>query len=394
MLREAIPEQDAVNLQHLRRFAKSDFVPDHLRRPVQSFAGRSNEYGTLEKHSAGVDTGEEGGAQELSNEPVAQPSLYLLVCAASIISSPDLASILATHPLLDSVPEISTQVQTIPVPLLPPTSEAQAHVWSRDYWPTVYKRNNPFGPHPSLVSRAEAEIRPQVDHFMTLAANVAREVDEQAMGEAVGAVIVDRSTGTGPVVLAIAGDARWRSIGPCQQFGQGSGNVIAHAVIRAIGMIARKRLEVAAQNLSSEISPTQPSEPIEESIFLDWPLTPTEKSSYAQIPIAPHGYLCLDLEIYITHEPCVMCAMAINHSRFGKVVFGKRMPRTGGLTSGASSLDAAGVTEEKTGGGPKESEMGLGYGLFWRPELNWKLLGWEWVAENGVGTVIPGDVHA
>ena len=51
-----------------------------------------------------------------------------------------------------------------------------------------------------------------------------------------------------------------------------------------------------------------------------------------------------------------MCAMAIVHSRFGKVVFKHRMPRTGGLCADGD----------------------LGHGLFWRKELNWQLLGWEW----------------
>lgn len=56
-----------------------------------------------------------------------------------------------------------------------------------------------------------------------------------------------------------------------------------------------------------------------------------------------------------------MCSMAIVHSRFGRIVFGHRMKKTGGLCA----------------------DGGLGHGLFWRKELNWTCLGWEWRVGEG-----------
>ncbi|HDY9693966.1 TPA: hypothetical protein RRO37_004285, partial [Escherichia coli BL21] len=85
------------------------------------------------------------------------------------------------------------------------------------------------------------------------------------------------------------------------------------------------------------------------------------------------GYLCHGLELYVTHEPCVSCSMGILHSRMGKAVFATHMPRSGGLSS-----------DDRPDGG------GRGLGLFWRRELNWSLMAWEW-ERDGVPNLPPLD---
>jgi tRNA-specific adenosine deaminase 3 len=48
------------------------------------------------------------------------------------------------------------------------------------------------------------------------------------------------------------------------------------------------------------------------------------------------AYLCTDATLIVTHEPCVMCAMAILHSRFARVMYQTPSPVFGALGSAYS----------------------------------------------------------
>ncbi|CAI6098588.1 unnamed protein product [Clonostachys chloroleuca] len=246
---------------------------------------------------------------------------------------------------------------TIPIPLLAPTSQVQAAMWSTQFWPTVYRKNNPLGPHPSVVARGSEEIMDSASVWMALAYRVAQQGKDTGIGEAIGAVIVQRDD-DGARLVGLAADARWH-----QEPGgfEGLTLPLTHAVLRAISMVAQKlvRHERRAAGMVFE-SPN-----LEYDAFQDQPLTDLEKQCFKQEHPNKDGYLCHALELYVTHEPCVECSMALLHSRMGKVVYAKHMPRTGGLSS-----------DDRPDGG------GRGLGLFWRRELNWSLQAWEWEGDS------------
>lgn len=54
--------------------------------------------------------------------------------------------------------------------------------------------------------------------------------------------------------------------------------------------------------------------------------------------IAETNYRLLDTTLYVTLEPCVMCAGAIIHARIGRVVYGATDPRVGAAGSAFSLL--------------------------------------------------------
>jgi tRNA(adenine34) deaminase len=69
------------------------------------------------------------------------------------------------------------------------------------------------------------------------------------------------------------------------------------------------------------------------------PVTTHDPSAHAEIVALRHAatllgnYRLPDCELYVTLEPCAMCAMAMLHARLRRVVFGARDPKTGAAGS-------------------------------------------------------------
>lgn len=69
------------------------------------------------------------------------------------------------------------------------------------------------------------------------------------------------------------------------------------------------------------------------------PVTTHDPTAHAEIVAMRHAatllenYRLPDCELYVTLEPCPMCAMAMMHARFGRVIFGAPDPKTGAAGS-------------------------------------------------------------
>ncbi|KAF2464627.1 cytidine deaminase-like protein, partial [Lindgomyces ingoldianus] len=357
VIKNTLPDLKTADFQHLRRVAGFEFLPEHLQTivsPAQTPETLDDDDVMLQKHLKGKVR-------------------FILICPAACIQQSDLEDALArNHPFVKA--GMPPRIFTIPVPTFAPTSHEQAALWSLGYWPISYKNSNPYGPHPSIVSRNTADIEKFAGTWLALAEAAARQINNMDLGERIGCVIVSK-TDTTQEIITVAGDCRWRSPTGKPMSKDGPGNVMAHAVQRAIAMVAKKRLRAAGIDSDSVC---------DSPMFCNLPITDLEDQFYYLNNAPPSGYLCLDLDIYTTHEPCVMCSMAILHSRFRRCVFRRRMPLTGGMT--ADGAKPAG--DENIKGGTNGA--GLGHGIFWRPsELNWKFLAWEW--ENADAT--DSDSH-
>jgi tRNA(adenine34) deaminase len=69
------------------------------------------------------------------------------------------------------------------------------------------------------------------------------------------------------------------------------------------------------------------------------PITTNDPTAHAEIVALRHAaqllenYRLPDCELYVTLEPCAMCAMALMHARLKRVVFGASDPKTGAAGS-------------------------------------------------------------
>ncbi len=69
------------------------------------------------------------------------------------------------------------------------------------------------------------------------------------------------------------------------------------------------------------------------------PITTHDPTAHAEIVALRHAaalqenYRLPDCELYVTLEPCAMCAMALMHARLARVVFGAFDPKTGAAGS-------------------------------------------------------------
>ncbi|ROW16946.1 hypothetical protein VPNG_01137 [Cytospora leucostoma] len=354
LLRTLLPEEIAKGMPHLRRCAKPVDIPAHLKLQFMHDDASSRQ----------IHTGK-------------SQWIYIIVGPISSLSRQELVDGLSSVEGIvdDNGGARGPWLSVIPVPSLPPTSQVQAAMWSEQYWPCVYRKNNPQGPHPSMVTRYTDDIKPDASIWMALAHKVADQGKEAGFGEPMGACIVHRSP-EGCRIVALATDARWHK----QEMSCSTGNPMAHAVMRAISMVAQKLVRAEQRETGG------PESILEFEAFQDKPLLDDEQKVFDEDHPTPDGYLCHDLELYVTHEPCVMCSMAILHSRMGKVVFCERMTLTGGMAA-----------EIRGHNQPHLAEFGGGHGLglFWRRELNWSLVAWEWEGSKCIHQhAVHPKVHA
>ncbi|EDV26852.1 uncharacterized protein TRIADDRAFT_54182 [Trichoplax adhaerens] len=111
----------------------------------------------------------------------------------------------------------------------------------------------------------------------------------------IGAVMVDPESNK---VLAKASDGRSRNV---------DSSLLKHAVMTCIDDIGKMHVAVENTNNSSKL--------------------PNEESNNQR------GYLCTGYDLYVTKEPCVMCAMALVHSRIKRVFYAVEDKEYGALGS-------------------------------------------------------------
>ncbi|PKX94570.1 putative tRNA-specific adenosine-34 deaminase subunit Tad3 [Aspergillus novofumigatus IBT 16806] len=413
----AFPRDPTIPVNHLRRFAKHSQLPESLRSAVQ--------------HN-------ESAPQTIF--VLVSPPLPEVDALQKVLAPFAPTSSTSSENKPEAAPAIS--LHTIRIPTQPPLNAKQAEKWTSTYWPV--------------------SIQPEAGYYLALAEKVAEEAEKSGRGRRIGAVVVDPEilasidttddedgTRWTEAVVAVAGDARYSrreagalstselniepgSSAAAQTYNSDlEGGPELHALMRAVEMIAQKRREEdrAASDTEpypsplesyflsqSDVSPSatrsdsQEPSPVPEKLLKTNSASPVVPTTSNTPPVAPvaaprirsraqGGYLCTDLDVYLTHEPCLCCSMGMLLSRFRAVIF----PRKGRMVTGglASEPVVSPACEPDPGHGPEtepeepESKAQMGesesadpatnrkyYGLHWRKELNWRALGFEFVEDD------------
>ena len=101
------------------------------------------------------------------------------------------------------------------------------------------------------------------------------------------------------------------------------------------------------------------------------PITEHDPTAHAEIVALRHAaqllanYRLPECELFVTLEPCLMCAGAIMHARIARVVFGARDPKTGACGSVVDAFANAQLNHHATVvGGVLEEECGAALSAF------------------------------
>ncbi|XP_028250022.1 putative inactive tRNA-specific adenosine deaminase-like protein 3 [Parambassis ranga] len=172
----------------------------------------------------------------------------------------------------------------VKVPTRPPLTRPQFELASR-HWPTSFHEDKQV----TVALRGElfSSHQKAMMHMYMMTALTAANAGKELGMEAVGAVVVD------PVlerIIAVGHDCR-------------GAHPLHHAVMVCIDLVAR----------------SQGGGYYSFDSYTACKFTPAN-SNMCEGDSQP--YICTGYDLYVTREPCVMCAMALVHSRIGRVFYG------------------------------------------------------------------------
>ncbi|XP_028993194.1 probable inactive tRNA-specific adenosine deaminase-like protein 3 isoform X2 [Betta splendens] len=178
----------------------------------------------------------------------------------------------------------------VKVPARPPLTRPQFEQASK-HWPTSFHEDKRV----TVALRGELFTPPQkaTMHTYMMSAVAAAQAAKKMGLEAVGAVVVNPSTER---IIAVGHDCR-------------ANHPLHHAVMVCIDLVAQSQgggcYSLDKYPACRFMSPTFDT--------LD---------STLDVDLKSQPYICTGYDLYVTREPCVMCAMALVHSRIGRVFYG------------------------------------------------------------------------
>ncbi|XP_006636738.2 probable inactive tRNA-specific adenosine deaminase-like protein 3 [Lepisosteus oculatus] len=191
----------------------------------------------------------------------------------------------------------------VKIPACPPLTRPQFEKASR-HWPTSFHEDKQV----TVALNGElftAAQKTKMETYMKLAITAAKIGQGEGM-EAVGAVVVDPEEER---VLAVGHDCR------------NSPHPLLHAVMVCIDLVAHGQgggaYSYDKYTACCFFKVDNSKDQAKSSCLPSKDMYISEQSKESGLP-----YICTGYDLYVTREPCVMCAMALVHSRIQRVFYG------------------------------------------------------------------------
>ena len=259
--------------------------------------------------------------------------LAVLLCAGGLDALQELP--VTVRSLLD---ESGADVQRVSVPRFAPLVRWQFEAWNQ-VWPCHFHESAATHSLATWTRPLVPDQLPEMRNFMRQAIELARAHGANG-GRRVAALIVRRQPESEAAVIASSVDSTVATA--CT--GATQWHPLGHALMRCIEQVAaleraqahyvshaarRKRKPAAGDERSA--AHTAAGEGAEEEGSEPPPTCAESSTDKLASPCVPH--LCVDCDVYVTLEPCAMCAMALVHSRVRRVFYALPAPEGGALGS-------------------------------------------------------------
>lgn len=240
-------------------------------------------------------------SREAHPNPSSHADILLCPISSSSNTDTDLWSYLPPQ-LKSSLQACQTTLSIVHVPAIQPLTSAQRALWLTVAWPTQPGLTSDLRKftHYLAQDRFDPKVEKRILYWLQRARKIAVEAKTRGH-EGVGAVVVDMEK---DVLVAAAGDSILES-------------PLAHACMRVVHEVgdriklARQKNRNKRRRVMEGGTVVQPEE--DQLDFFD-----VEKT-----------YLCTGLTVFTTREPCVMCSMALVHSRIKALFFEGNNPHGG-----------------------------------------------------------------
>uniref|UniRef100_A0A060T756 ARAD1D00770p n=1 Tax=Blastobotrys adeninivorans TaxID=409370 RepID=A0A060T756_BLAAD len=274
---------------------------------------------------------------KIDSENTSQVCLKVIVCTVDTVADKQQIVQFVRDALGDSLDNVT--VDTAKIPRFQAYTKEQAAEWSSQSWPILWRGN------PAAIKTAldDKEVD-RIVHYLGVVSEMSKNADSSQL----------------PVATIIVDPIRDRIVARQCDDRNGSGNPLAHSIMNAAVEAARVEAERrengnAIENNNTNTNGNEDGNGNEEDKDGD-----------------DRNYLCLDMHVYTTHEPCVMCAMALIHSRIARLVYIHPSPKTGAI----------------------EPSSGAGTCVHWTKGLNWKYEAWRWLGPDYDVSLLSENVNA